>query len=64
MNHKQSLFFISGVSLAVLLGAFAFQLAGYLPCHLCYIGRWAHYAAVPLGVIFALVPTCTAVAVP
>ncbi len=56
MTRQHSLFAISAMSLAVLLGAFAFQLAGYLPCHLCYIGRWAHYAAVPLGVLFALVP--------
>ena len=56
MNRQHSLFLISALSLAVLLGAYAFQLAGYLPCHLCYIGRWAHYAVVPLGVVFALVP--------
>jgi disulfide bond formation protein DsbB len=57
MNRQHSLFLISALSLAVLLGAYAFQLAGYLPCHLCYIGRWAHYAVVPLGVVFALVPS-------
>lgn len=56
MNRALSLQIIASVSLLVLLGAFAFQHAGYLPCELCYIGRWAHYAAIVLALGFSLLP--------
>lgn len=56
MTQARSLQILTSASLLVLIGAFAFQQAGYLPCHLCYIGRWAHYAAVPLGLAFSLLP--------
>lgn len=47
---------IAIASAAVLAGAFAFQWAGYLPCHLCYLGRMAHYAAVGIGLAAAFLP--------
>ncbi len=56
MTHARSLQLIASASLLILLGAFAFQYAGYLPCDLCYIGRWAHYAAVPLALGASLIP--------
>lgn len=56
MNHARCLQIIASVSILVLAGAFAFQHAGYLPCELCYIGRWAHFAAIPLGLGFSLIP--------
>jgi disulfide bond formation protein DsbB len=40
---------IFGVMTLAILGAWAFQLAGYLPCDLCYMQRWAYYTAVPLS---------------
>lgn len=37
-------------SLALLLGAFAFQyLGGLQPCHLCLLQRWPHAVAIALG---------------
>lgn len=36
-------------SLALLLGAWAFQFAGYAPCKLCLWQRWPHGAAVAFG---------------
>lgn len=31
-----------------ILGAWAFEYAGYLPCELCLKQRWAYYAGIPL----------------
>ncbi|WP_417242768.1 disulfide bond formation protein B [Celeribacter sp.] len=41
-------------SLSVLLGAFAFQAAGYAPCAMCLWQRWPHAIAIGLGLIFAV----------
>ena len=38
---------------ATLGGAWAYQLAGYLPCDLCYEQRYAYYAGVPLALAVA-----------
>ncbi len=44
-------------SLALLLGAFAFQyLGGLAPCHLCLLQRWPHAAAVALGLLILVWP--------
>ena len=32
---------------ASILGAWAFEYAGFAPCHLCLIQRWAYYAGIP-----------------
>lgn len=36
---------------ATILGAWGFEYAGYPPCHLCLMQRWAYYAGIP--VLFA-----------
>lgn len=41
-------------SLALLMGAFAFQALGYAPCQLCLWQRWPHAAAVAIGIAIAL----------
>ena len=47
----------AGGSLAILLGAFAFQyLGGLAPCQLCLWQRWPHAAAILIGLL-ALVIT-------
>jgi disulfide bond formation protein DsbB len=44
-------------SLALLLGALAFQyLGGLAPCHLCLLQRWPHAIAIALGVILLAWP--------
>lgn len=32
-------------------GAWAFEVAGYAPCELCLLQRWAYYAGVPVGAL-------------
>lgn len=49
MTRNQLVLIAAGGSLALLLGAFGFQLAGYAPCHLCWLQRYPHMAAVVLG---------------
>jgi disulfide bond formation protein DsbB len=41
-------------SLALLMGAYAFQALGYAPCQLCLWQRWPHFAAVAIGLAIAL----------
>lgn len=41
----------AGGSAALLLGAFAFQAAGYAPCSLCLWQRWPHGVAVLAGLL-------------
>ena len=44
-------------SLAMLLGAFAFQhIGGMAPCKLCIWQRWPHGIAIALGVLIYLIP--------
>jgi disulfide bond formation protein DsbB len=47
-------FVIAGVSLATLAAAWTFQLLGFEPCELCYKERIPYYAAVPAGLLAAL----------
>jgi len=51
-----SLLLAAGGSLAILLGAFAFQyLGGLAPCQLCLWQRWPHAAAILIGLLALLV---------
>lgn len=44
-------------SVALLAGAFAFQLLGGLaPCHLCLLQRWPHGVAILLGLLILVWP--------
>ncbi|SMX34988.1 disulfide bond formation protein B [Actibacterium lipolyticum] len=50
MTRKQLVVLASGGSLALLLGAFAFQfIGGVAPCKMCLWQRWPHLAAILLG---------------
>lgn len=45
-------------SVALLLGAFAFQyLGGLAPCHLCLVQRWPHALAILLGLVILVWPS-------
>jgi len=47
----------AGGSLALLLGAWAFQhLGGLAPCKMCIWQRWPHGAAIAIGALVLLVP--------
>ena len=39
------------IAFATIAGAWAFEYAGYLPCELCLMQRWAYYAGVPLAAL-------------
>jgi disulfide bond formation protein DsbB len=43
------------LAFATIAGAWIFEWAGYLPCELCLMQRWAYYGGVPLAALTALV---------
>jgi disulfide bond formation protein DsbB len=45
---------IAGVLAGVLLGAWIFEAAGYAPCELCLMQRWAYYVAIPMAAFLGL----------
>lgn len=49
MTRQTLILAAAGGSLALLLGALAFQSLGYAPCQLCIWQRWPHAAAVLIG---------------
>ncbi len=53
MTQRSALMLIFIVSLLTITGAFLFEWAGYAPCPLCLMQRWAYYAAIPLSLILA-----------
>ena len=49
MTRRNLMLIAAGGSLALLLGAFLFQLLGYAPCKLCIWQRWPHGVAILAG---------------
>ena len=49
MTRRNIMLLAAFGSLALLLGAFGFQMLGYAPCKLCLWQRWPHGAAIALG---------------
>lgn len=49
MTKRDTMLLAAFGSLALLLGAFAFQALGYAPCQMCLWQRWPHAAAIALG---------------
>jgi disulfide bond formation protein DsbB len=45
---------ICAVMFVTIAGAWVFEWAGYLPCDLCLMQRWAYYAIVPLTLLLSL----------
>ena len=56
MKYRTAALIAAGGSLALLAGAFAFQLLGYAPCRMCIWQRWPHAAAVAIGILAILFP--------
>lgn len=50
MTSKNLMLLAATGSLALIVGALAFEYAGYAPCKLCHWQRWPHYAAIAIGV--------------
>jgi disulfide bond formation protein DsbB len=51
---KQAAWAVFAITLATILGAWAFEYAGYLPCELCLKQRIAYYIIVPVSLAVAL----------
>lgn len=63
MTRRSLILLAASGSLALLLGAFAFQLAGYPPCPLCIWQRWPHAAAIAAGLVGAVWPAAIVAAI-
>jgi disulfide bond formation protein DsbB len=55
LSLQQATWLVFAITLAVILGAWGFQFAGYEPCELCLKQRWAYYAVVPISAALALI---------
>ena len=54
LNPQKASLVILAVSTATIAGAWIFQFAGYDPCHLCLLQRWAYYFAVPFSLLLSM----------
>lgn len=54
LTPQKTAAFIALAMLAIIVGAFIFEYAGYPPCELCLLQRWAYYVGVPLSGFMAL----------
>lgn len=45
--------FVAIALFVIVGGAWIFEYAGYPPCELCLMQRWAYYAGIPLGAVLA-----------
>jgi disulfide bond formation protein DsbB len=57
INPNQAVWAVFAITLATILGAWVFEYAGYAPCELCLMQRFAYYAAVPLSLLIAIFGT-------
>ena len=51
MTRRATMLFAAAGSVALLAGAFAFQMLGYAPCEICLWQRWPHGVAVAAGAV-------------
>jgi len=54
LTWRQLVLIATATSALFILGAWTFQALGYAPCELCYLQRYPHYVAVPLGLVAVL----------
>ena len=54
LNPQKASLVIFAVTTATIAGAWLFQLAGYDPCHLCLLQRWAYYFAIPFSLLLSV----------
>ena len=43
------------IAFATIAGAWIFEWAGYAPCELCLMQRWAYYVGTPLAALVAII---------
>ena len=51
LDPQKASLVIFAVASATIAGAWMFQFAGYDPCHLCLLQRWAYYFAIPFSLL-------------
>ncbi|MEJ6402011.1 disulfide bond formation protein B [Yoonia sp. 2307UL14-13] len=56
MTRNLMILLATGGSVALLGGAYIFQMLGYPPCAMCLWQRWPHAAAIVIGLIALKVP--------
>jgi len=54
LNPQNASLVILAAATATIAGAWIFQFAGYDPCHLCLMQRWAYYFAVPFSLLLSV----------
>ena len=54
LTPRRAALLVLAIALATIIGAWVFEYAGYAPCELCLLQRWAYYAAIPLAAVVAL----------
>ena len=54
LDPQKASLVIFAVAAATIAGAWMFQFAGYDPCHLCLLQRWAYYFAVPFSLLLSV----------
>jgi disulfide bond formation protein DsbB len=54
LNKSQTAWVISGSLAVVLIGAWIFEAAGYPPCELCLMQRWAYDVGIPFAAFLGL----------
>jgi disulfide bond formation protein DsbB len=54
LNRTNTTWFIAAALALVLIGAWIFEAAGYPPCELCLMQRWAYYVGVPFAAFMAM----------
>ena len=55
ISQRQATMLVFIITLATILGAWVFEFAGFAPCELCLMQRFAYYAAVPLSLLFLII---------
>ena len=53
LTPQKSAAIIALVLLGIIVGAWVFEFAGYPPCELCLMQRWAYYVGVPFAALLA-----------
>jgi disulfide bond formation protein DsbB len=54
LTPQRAALFVALSLLAVLVGAWIFEWAGYPPCELCLLQRWAYYFGIPFAALLAV----------
>jgi disulfide bond formation protein DsbB len=54
LTRYQTALFIAAALFAVIVGAWIFEVAGYLPCELCLKQRWAYHIGIPFALLLGV----------